>query len=97
MPRCHQTAKVTLSHECAAYLTFSQKKRQTPKPAPDPNDPFNDDERERMQVEALAKKFENKYVSISFSHVFRSVRGIPPFQSGQSSYSTLAYSGGELN
>ncbi|XP_077425840.1 ubinuclein-2-like [Vanacampus margaritifer] len=30
-------------------------------PAPDPNDPFNDDERERLQVEALAKKFENKY------------------------------------
>ncbi|XP_077381212.1 ubinuclein-2a isoform X2 [Festucalex cinctus] len=29
--------------------------------APDPKDPFNDDERERLQVEALAKKFENKY------------------------------------
>eukprot|EP00064_Thunnus_orientalis_P022883 superscaffoldBa00008129_g23104 len=29
--------------------------------APNPNDPFNDDERERLQVEALAKKFENKY------------------------------------
>ncbi|XP_076027233.1 ubinuclein-2a isoform X2 [Genypterus blacodes] len=27
----------------------------------DPKDPFNDDERERLQVEALAKKFENKY------------------------------------
>ncbi|XP_061686554.1 ubinuclein-2a isoform X2 [Syngnathoides biaculeatus] len=29
--------------------------------APDPDDPFVDDERERLQVEALAKKFENKY------------------------------------
>ncbi|CAL9700451.1 unnamed protein product [Knipowitschia caucasica] len=29
--------------------------------APDPCDPFNDDERERLEVEALAKKFENKY------------------------------------
>uniref|UniRef100_A0A8C6T353 Ubinuclein 2a n=1 Tax=Neogobius melanostomus TaxID=47308 RepID=A0A8C6T353_9GOBI len=29
--------------------------------APDPTDPFNDDDRERLEVEALAKKFENKY------------------------------------
>uniref|UniRef100_A0A8P4K2H6 Ubinuclein-2 n=1 Tax=Dicentrarchus labrax TaxID=13489 RepID=A0A8P4K2H6_DICLA len=29
--------------------------------AHNPNDPFNDDERERVQVEAMAKKFENKY------------------------------------
>uniref|UniRef100_A0A8C9Z8H2 Ubinuclein 2a n=1 Tax=Sander lucioperca TaxID=283035 RepID=A0A8C9Z8H2_SANLU len=29
--------------------------------AHNPNDPFDDDERERLQVEALAKKFENKY------------------------------------
>ncbi|CAG10784.1 unnamed protein product, partial [Tetraodon nigroviridis] len=28
----------------------------------DPADPFDDDERERLQVEALAKKFEDKYV-----------------------------------
>lgn len=34
--------------------------------AHNPNDPFDDDERERLQVEALAKKFENKYVSFSF-------------------------------
>ncbi|XP_062304314.1 ubinuclein-2a isoform X1 [Osmerus eperlanus] len=34
-----------------------------PVPAPvlDPNDPFNDDEKDRLQVEAMAKKFENKY------------------------------------
>ncbi|XP_074486663.1 ubinuclein-2a isoform X2 [Sebastes fasciatus] len=29
--------------------------------AHNPNDPFNDDERQRLQVEAMAKKFENKY------------------------------------
>ncbi|XP_075946411.1 ubinuclein-2a isoform X1 [Anarhichas minor] len=29
--------------------------------AHNPNDLFNDDERERLQVEALAKKFDNKY------------------------------------
>lgn len=28
----------------------------------DPTDPFNDDENERHQVEALARKFEEKYV-----------------------------------
>ena len=31
-----------------------------------PNDPFNDDEKDRLQVEALAKKFENQYVSFYF-------------------------------
>lgn len=30
-------------------------------PACDPNDPFADEERERQEVEALAKKFESKY------------------------------------
>ncbi|KAL2087090.1 hypothetical protein ACEWY4_018149 [Coilia grayii] len=40
-----------------------QKKPQNSKPALDPNDPFNDDERERQEVEALAKKFENKYAN----------------------------------
>uniref|UniRef100_A0A8D3B4I5 Ubinuclein 2a n=1 Tax=Scophthalmus maximus TaxID=52904 RepID=A0A8D3B4I5_SCOMX len=29
--------------------------------AHNPNDPFDDDEKERLHVEALAKKFENKY------------------------------------
>ncbi|TRY55616.1 hypothetical protein DNTS_021496 [Danionella cerebrum] len=39
------------------------KKIRTPstKSSLDPSDPFNDDERERLQVEALAKKFESKY------------------------------------
>ncbi|XP_036395157.1 ubinuclein-2a isoform X2 [Megalops cyprinoides] len=32
-------------------------------PACDPNDPFADEERERQEVEALAKKFESKYGS----------------------------------
>lgn len=36
-------------------LLFLQKK--------DPADPFNDEEKERHKVEALARKFEEKYVS----------------------------------
>lgn len=39
-------------------LLFLQKK--------EPTDPFNDDEKERHKVEALARKFEEKYVSFSF-------------------------------
>nr|XP_057938293.1 ubinuclein-2a [Doryrhamphus excisus] len=38
-----------------------QTKNKPPGLTPAPNNPFNDDERERRQVEALAKKFENKY------------------------------------
>ncbi|XP_061086021.1 LOW QUALITY PROTEIN: ubinuclein-2a [Conger conger] len=38
-----------------------KKAPQAPTPVCDPNDPFADDERERQQVEALAKKFESKY------------------------------------
>lgn len=33
-------------------------------PPLDPNDPFADDDRERREVEELARKFENKYVSV---------------------------------
>lgn len=40
-------------------------------PALDPSDPFGDDERERQEVEALAKKFESKYVSIFHHHGYR--------------------------
>ncbi|CDQ58280.1 unnamed protein product [Oncorhynchus mykiss] len=32
-------------------------------PALDPNDPFADDEKERREIEALAKKFESKYAN----------------------------------
>lgn len=32
-------------------------------PPLDPSDPFADDEKERREVEELARKFENKYVS----------------------------------
>ncbi|XP_075870473.1 ubinuclein-2a isoform X2 [Nelusetta ayraudi] len=41
----------------------TQEKRKPPSvtPAYNPDDPFNDEERERLQVEALARKFENKY------------------------------------
>uniref|UniRef100_A0A8C4ZJ18 Ubinuclein 2a n=1 Tax=Gadus morhua TaxID=8049 RepID=A0A8C4ZJ18_GADMO len=32
-----------------------------PTPVIDPNDPFNDDETDRLKMESMAKKFENKY------------------------------------
>ena len=35
-------------------------------PPLDPSDPFADDDRERREVENLAKKFESKYVSVMF-------------------------------
>lgn len=47
-------------------FVFQAKNPPSLTPAHTPNDPFNDDERERLQVEALAKKFENKYVSFLF-------------------------------
>ncbi|CAL8332148.1 unnamed protein product [Lota lota] len=39
----------------------SKPSTEAPTPVPDPNDPFNDDETDRLQMEAMAKKFENKY------------------------------------
>lgn len=36
-------------------------------PAFDPSDPFADEERERGEVEGLARKFESKYVSLKAS------------------------------
>ncbi|KAJ8363457.1 hypothetical protein SKAU_G00122880 [Synaphobranchus kaupii] len=57
------------SDQASAEFNYSElvqsiqvkKAPQVPTPACDPNDPFADDERERQQVEALAKKFESKY------------------------------------
>ncbi|XP_030206526.1 ubinuclein-2a isoform X2 [Gadus morhua] len=34
---------------------------EPPTPVIDPNDPFNDDETDRLKMESMAKKFENKY------------------------------------
>lgn len=31
----------------------------------DPSDPFADDDKERREVEELARKFESKYVSVA--------------------------------
>lgn len=35
----------------------------------DPSDPFADDDKERREVEELARKFENKYVSASLKRL----------------------------
>lgn len=50
---------------CFVVQIFFQAKNNAPSltSARNPDDPFNEEERERLQVEALAKKFENKYVS----------------------------------
>ncbi|XP_026877859.2 ubinuclein-2b isoform X2 [Electrophorus electricus] len=45
-------------------IQATQQPRKVPQgltPALDPNDPFADEDRERREVEALAKKFESKY------------------------------------
>lgn len=34
----------------------------------DPSDPFADEDRQRCEVEELARKFENKYVSVAVSN-----------------------------
>lgn len=49
------------------YLFQAKNKPPSLTSAHNPNDPFDDEERERLQVEALAKKFENKYVSYFYS------------------------------
>lgn len=48
-----------MNHDC---LLQEKNKPACVTPTNNPDDPFNDDERERLQVEALAKKFEDKYV-----------------------------------
>ena len=53
-------------HFILFFSSFLQVKTTAPKglaPPLDPNDPFADDEKERREVEELARKFENKYVS----------------------------------
>ncbi|XP_036421929.1 ubinuclein-2b isoform X1 [Colossoma macropomum] len=47
-----------------SYSELVQQARKVPQGLPpplDPNDPFADEDRERREVEALAKKFESKY------------------------------------
>ncbi|KAL6460660.1 hypothetical protein MHYP_G00306260 [Metynnis hypsauchen] len=47
-----------------SYSELIQQARKVPQGLPpplDPNDPFADEDRERREVEALAKKFESKY------------------------------------
>ncbi|XP_043929949.1 ubinuclein-2 isoform X2 [Protopterus annectens] len=42
--------------------------RNSQNPVVNPNDPFNDDEREKKEVEALARKFEAKYGGKIYKH-----------------------------
>ncbi|XP_029102507.1 ubinuclein-2a isoform X2 [Scleropages formosus] len=60
-PSDHASAEFNYSEllQCAQV----KKSPGGPTPGSDPNDPFGDEERERHEVEALAKKFESKYGS----------------------------------
>ncbi|XP_052456469.1 ubinuclein-2 isoform X1 [Carassius gibelio] len=57
------------NEQCSAEFNYneliqSQQAKKNPpdsKSSPDPKDPFNDSERERLEVEALTKKLESKY------------------------------------
>lgn len=53
-----------ISNLLTVFPSYFQPKSAVP--AHKPRDPFSDEEVERLQVEALAKKFENKYVSFCF-------------------------------
>lgn len=55
------TGVIRLTH---FLVPQAKKNRPDSKSSLDPNDPFNDDERERLEVKALARKFESKYVSV---------------------------------
>ncbi|XP_051996390.1 ubinuclein-2-like isoform X2 [Xyrauchen texanus] len=73
-PKGKKTVRLNLclsepNEQCSAEFNYSEliQSQQTKKNPPgsksslDLDNPFNDDERERLQVEALAKKFESKY------------------------------------
>lgn len=60
-------AAAKLVFHCSTLMNHDCLLQEKNKPArvtstSNPDDPFNDEERERLQVEALAKKFEDKYV-----------------------------------
>ncbi|XP_051568181.1 ubinuclein-2-like isoform X2 [Myxocyprinus asiaticus] len=73
-PKGKKTVRLNLclsepNEQCSAEFNYSEliQSQQAKKNPPgsmsslDLNNPFNDDERERLEVEALAKKFESKY------------------------------------
>lgn len=39
----------------------------------DPSDPFADDDKERREVEELARKFESKYVSVELKMFYHTI------------------------
>ncbi|XP_031690404.1 ubinuclein-2 isoform X6 [Oncorhynchus kisutch] len=61
------STRAMLANCSDSILRYDVKKSPAPgppkclTPALDPNDPFADDEKERREIEALAKKFESKY------------------------------------
>uniref|UniRef100_H3AMS6 Ubinuclein 2 n=1 Tax=Latimeria chalumnae TaxID=7897 RepID=H3AMS6_LATCH len=67
-PRAATTVRLELSlseptQEGCAEFNYPHLVQASRKPPPNPADPFDDEERERLEVEALAKKFEVKYNS----------------------------------
>ncbi|XP_064419445.1 ubinuclein-2b [Latimeria chalumnae] len=68
-----QTVRLELSlseptQEGCAEFNYPHLVQASRKPPPNPADPFDDEERERLEVEALAKKFEVKYGAKSHKH-----------------------------
>nr|XP_014347476.1 PREDICTED: ubinuclein-2-like [Latimeria chalumnae] len=64
-----QTVRLELSlseptQEGCAEFNYPHLVQASRKPPPNPADPFDDEERERLEVEALAKKFEVKYCQV---------------------------------
>lgn len=59
------TGKMSKLFGSHVFPPQAKKNLPSSKSSLDPKNPFNDDERERMEVEVLAKKFESKYVSIA--------------------------------
>lgn len=58
---------ITTGIPISMFLQVKRAGSSVPKglsPPLDPSDPFADDEKERRQVEELARKFESKYVSV---------------------------------
>lgn len=65
--RCIRAADRSSSQRLFSHCQYFPQAKSNAASLHNPDDPFNQEESERLQVEALAKKFENKYVSLSFA------------------------------